>query len=133
MHLAYRTVAERVRLRLATLDRAISASVPGRIEALAVRGNALEVRARTAINSRLGHAGLRVTAADSALRILNPLRVLDRGYAIIEAPLRDGRDAGPVTRVTDLQFGDAIRLRLRDGVANATITGLAVTDADRDV
>jgi exonuclease VII large subunit len=59
--------------------------------------------------------------------------VLDRGYAIIEAPLRDGRDAGPVTRVTDLQFGDAIRLRLRDGVANATITGLAVTDADRDV
>ncbi len=133
MHLAYRTVAERVRLRLATLDRAISASVPGRIEALAVRGNALEVRARTAINARLGHAGLRVTAADSALRILNPLRVLDRGYAIIEAPLRDGRDAGPVTRVTDLQFGDAIRLRLRDGVANATITGLAVTDADRDV
>lgn len=133
MHLAYRTVAERVRLRLATLDRAISASVPGRIEALAVRGNALEVRARTAINARLGHAGLRVTASDSALRILNPLRVLDRGYAIIEAPLRDGRDAGPVTRVTDLQFGDAIRLRLRDGVANATITGLAVTDADRDV
>lgn len=130
--LAYRTIAERARMRLDTLDQAIVASVPGRINALAAREHALNVRAQNAINARLDRAGARVRVADSALRILNPLRALDRGYAIIEAPSRDGRGANPVTKVTDLQLGDAIRLRLRDGVADATITGLTVSDADPD-
>lgn len=130
IELSYRALADRARIRLDMLDRAISASVPGRVDALSARSRALDVRSRSAIASRLERASGRVTIAETALRILNPLRVLDRGYAIVEAPSRDGRDAGTVTRVTDLRTGDAVRIRLRGGVADATITGLTASDAD---
>jgi exodeoxyribonuclease VII large subunit len=53
------------------------------------------------------------------LDALSPLAVLGRGYAIVE-----GADGLIRTDAQALTVGDAVRLRMRDGRAAATVTGV---------
>ncbi|WRS28145.1 exodeoxyribonuclease VII large subunit [Oscillospiraceae bacterium MB08-C2-2] len=62
------------------------------------------------------HSTRELAAAAALLDSLSPLRVLGRGYALI---LKD--NAG-VTDLSELSPGDRVSLRLRDGVADASIT-----------
>ena len=58
----------------------------------------------------------RLTHCAAALDALSPLKVLARGYLIA-----GDRKGNPVTSVHQLQPGDRIRLRLKDGSAECTV------------
>ena len=153
LSLAWRTLAGRVEARLDAIDRAVMERVPRRLEGVAMTVAALEDRARTAVEARIARTEARVATSDAALRMLSPLRVLERGYAIIEVvppgltpqqlggtgltpqppfPTREGGlypdDAHAETRtvgsVTDLAPRDVVRLRLKDGFAVAVISSV---------
>lgn len=101
--------------RLAVAGRALGprrrdrfAPLPGRLDA-AVRRLAQRRRDRLA-------------AATQRLDALSPLRVLDRGYALVE---HAGR---PVADAATLRPGDALALRFARGAATATVTSVTATD-----
>ncbi len=111
--LSHRLLAEHDRLD-ARAD-ALGAALPdlaARRRTVAERG----VEAARALAERLGTAAERTTALAGRLGALSPLATLERGYAIVERA-----DGTPVTRAADLQRGDAVELRLRDGVRAARI------------
>jgi exodeoxyribonuclease VII large subunit len=129
LDLASRAVLARVQMRLGALDRAIAAAMVSRVDGTSQRVTALTDRVRAALRVRMDLVMTRVSTADAALRLLSPLRVLERGYAIIEAPAREGRGASAIGGVAGLRTGDAVRLRMHDGIAEATITAVARVDA----
>ncbi|MBM4435253.1 MAG: exodeoxyribonuclease VII large subunit, partial [Chloroflexi bacterium] len=53
------------------------------------------------------------------LDALSPLAVLGRGYAVVE-----GADGRIRTGAHGLSVGEAVRLRMRDGRAGATVTSV---------
>ena len=122
--LAWRTVAGRVEARLAAIDRAVAAAIPHRLDSTEGAASYAVARARTAIDTRIARADARLVASDSALRMLSPLRVLERGYAIIEGLPQDGVARRAIASITGLAPGDVVRLRVRDGVAEATISSV---------
>lgn len=122
--LAWRTVAGRVEARLEAIDRAVSAAIPRRLDGAKGAVASVEARARAAIDTRIGRADARLATSDAALRMLSPLRVLERGYAIIEAVPQDGVARRAIASITGLAPGDVVRLRVRDGVAEATISSV---------
>ncbi len=60
----------------------------------------------------------RLALAASRLDLLDPRRVLDRGYALVV----DGRGRA-VQRIADVSPGDALSAQLRDGVVDVTVVG----------
>jgi exodeoxyribonuclease VII large subunit len=53
---------------------------------------------------------------EQRLTALNPMAVLDRGYALVTQP-----DGGLVTSAVQVNIGDALRLRLKDGSLSARV------------
>ena len=102
---------DRVERRAAALAGALPDTVAAR-HAVEERGLAVA----RALVGRLATASERMAALSGRLAALSPLATLKRGYAIVARP--DGR---PVTSVATLQRGDAVELRLRDGVRAARI------------
>ncbi|NKF23813.1 exodeoxyribonuclease VII large subunit [Solimonas marina] len=76
----------------------------------------LQARAGEALRRRLGDARARLLRSEAPLSSLNPLAVLERGYAI--ALDADGR---AVTDAAKLQPGDALSLRLSRGRVTARV------------
>ena len=74
--------------------------------------------ARRALTATLAHATERTAAQAGRLGALSPLATLERGYAIVTAS-----DGAAVTSAAALRAGDAVELRLRDGVRAARIEG----------
>ena len=74
--------------------------------------------ARRALTATLANAGERSAAQAGRLAALSPLATLERGYAIVTAS-----DGAAVTSAAALFAGDAVELRLRDGVRAARIEG----------
>ncbi|MFA6429561.1 MAG: exodeoxyribonuclease VII large subunit [Patescibacteria group bacterium] len=62
----------------------------------------------------------RLTSTERLLRSLDPSAVLRRGYAIV----LDQKTGAPRTSVIGLAVGDALRVRLKDGVVDTRVTGL---------
>ena len=60
--------------------------------------------------NRLAHLGGRLDA-------MSPLRVLERGYVVVQG------ESGAVTSASSLESGAEVRLRFHDGHRSATITG----------
>ena len=58
----------------------------------------------------------RLDAASVSLRALNPAAVLDRGYAIVST------GAGIAVRVSDVEVGEPISIRMADGRIGANVT-----------
>jgi exodeoxyribonuclease VII large subunit len=67
--------------------------------------------------ARLASANEKLGVAAGRLEALSPLRVLARGYAIVN---KEGERA-PVTNAADLAPGDDVRLQLARGRAAARI------------
>jgi len=72
------------------------------------------------LHYQLGLRRERLLGAERQVHLLNPLRVLDRGFALVaRADGRIARDAGP------LRPQEPIKIRFRDGEVSATITEAA--------
>ena len=75
-----------------------------------------EEAAARALGERIGMSRERIAAINGRLGALSPQATLDRGYAVVE---RADGNAGDLGR--GLQRGEAVALRLRDGVRGARI------------
>lgn len=75
----------------------------------------LEDKLSSLVNSELEKNKSRVSATAGKLDALSPLRVISRGYALVE---KNGRT---VTKTADLQTGDFIRIKLSDGSFSANV------------
>lgn len=81
--------------------------------------NMLCTRLSLAQNRRLHLCRQRFTALTAKLDAMSPLKVLTRGYAMVQDP------QGQVVRsITHVQPGANIRLRLNDGKIDACVTGV---------
>ena len=111
--LSHRLLAAHDRLegRADALDAALP-DLAARRRMVAERG----AEAARALTERLGTAAERSAALAGRLGALSPLATLERGYAIVARA-----DGTPVTSAAALQRGDAVELRLRDGVRAARV------------
>ena len=64
----------------------------------------------------LGERRVKLRALEAGLKAMSPLAVLDRGYSILTD--EDGKSVGSAE---DLEIGQTVRVRLRDGSAGAEI------------
>lgn len=117
--------AQRIRrLRMERIDASALMASPRRL-ITEPRRSALEQSyagigaAMQALMTRSRH---RLDAADASLRALNPAAVLDRGYAVVRGK------SGIVAGIADVSAGDAVRVMLRDGDLEASITAVAPKD-----
>jgi exodeoxyribonuclease VII large subunit len=74
-------------------------------------------RAEQLMNARLQASHRRLTPLAASLGQLSPLRVLDRGYAIVESA-----EGHVVTNAAQVGAGDSIGVRLAKGRLSATVT-----------
>jgi len=58
----------------------------------------------------------KVESLEASVRHLSPLRVLERGYAILESP------QGIVRSANDVTEGDPLKVRVADGEFGAVVT-----------
>jgi exodeoxyribonuclease VII large subunit len=79
------------------------------VDELSRRLNATILHSITLQQAQLAGIEQRLTA-------LNPMAVLDRGYALVTQP-----DGGLVTSAVQVNIGDALRLRLKDGSLSARV------------
>jgi exodeoxyribonuclease VII large subunit len=127
LNLASNLIARRVQVRLDAIQRTLIGSVPARVSAVSSRVDSLEDRARAAIMARIAQLTTRLGAAESTLRLLSPLRVLERGYAIIETLPDVGCQPSAIATSAGLRPGDAVRVRFTDGIAEATVRAVIRT------
>lgn len=83
------------------------------------RRRLVEAQGRLFRSGRTGLDGHRATFAGAAGRLdaLSPLAVLGRGYSIVR------KEGSVVNQIGQIQKGDLLELRLRDGVAEVEVTG----------
>ena len=81
-----------------------------RVDELSRRGNAAQAH-------RLELAAARLKGLENRLTALSPMAVLQRGYAVVTKNKR------VVASKSQVQDGDALRVRLRDGEFNARVSG----------
>ena len=67
----------------------------------------------------LQKAKMSFTESAAKLSALNPLSVLTRGYSVVTD--KDGRT---VSKLSDANVGDNVKIRLTDGIASASITSV---------
>jgi exodeoxyribonuclease VII large subunit len=97
------------RLRLSSPVRRLQTERQ-RLDELARRGNAAQAH-------RLELAAEKQRGLESRLLALNPLAVLGRGYAVVT------KGKKVVSSTAQVQAGDALRVRVRDGEFDARVTG----------
>jgi exodeoxyribonuclease VII large subunit len=110
----------RRRQRLVAAKRLLDRRAPAaRVAALRQRLDEARRRIDRAVTRAVPDRRRRAVAVKRRLDALSPLAVLGRGYAIVE-----GADGLIRTDAQALTVGDAVRLRMRDGRAAATVTGV---------
>jgi len=114
---SFGTARQRRRRALVELERRLWGRDP-RLPIREGRGrlDSLEARATAALRARLGWAAGALGETSARLDGLSPLRVLDRGYALVRTA--DGR---VVASVGDAASGDALEVRLRDGSLDVVV------------
>jgi exodeoxyribonuclease VII large subunit len=111
---------DRRRRRLVAAKRLLDRRAPpARIGALRQRLDEGRRRMDRAIARAVPARRQRALSARRRLDALSPLAVLGRGYAIVE-----GADGRVRTGTAALAVGDDVHLRMRDGRAGATVTGV---------
>lgn len=115
--LGARLVDER-RARLAPLPDRLARAGAGLVPARRARLAAARARLLGSADRVWSPGRARLGAAAARLDALSPLRVLDRGYAVVHHAGTPVRDAGTLTP------GDALTLRFARGEADATVTAV---------
>lgn len=105
----------RVRMLRERLTRVRLQHPRQRIERARLRADELDERIRLAIARILARKRDRSSAAARHLDALSPLRVLDRGYALVQ------RDGLAVTDAAALKAGDQVEARFAKGRATLTV------------
>jgi exodeoxyribonuclease VII large subunit len=100
-----------------TESRLRIASPMRRLQSERQRVDELSRRASTAQLHRLALAIERLKGLESQLLALSPMEVLRRGYAVVTKKKK------VVTSKSEVQEGDPLRVRVRDGEFNARVTG----------
>ena len=93
-------------------------SPESRIRSDRQRLDELAHRADTALNHRMMLQKTRLIALEQRLKSLNPLAVLNRGFAVVSKP-----DGTLVRRVQQVQPGDKLNIRVSDGEFGAQVDG----------
>ncbi len=110
-------ITENMRRRFTYADSKISADATfRRIELLKMRYAAAAERLNAALRNILMSASSALDSLFQKSEALSPYGVLERGYSYVT----DG-DGRTLTSVTSVREGSDIRLRLRDGSADATV------------
>ena len=112
-------------VQIHALDRRLGSRISARVSLGSDRLGAQESQLRKLARRRVETAEARLETASGNLRLLGPAQVVARGYAIVE----DGTRGKVVTTVTDAYLGQPLRLRLRDGTIDATVTTIAVLES----
>lgn len=114
---ARRNDGQRALTRMNFLNSRLLAVQPGNaIRVTRERTESLQIRLGSALQLRLQKQNAALNAAESMLRSLSPLAVLDRGYAIAR------NAAGEViTDASALKPGDAMHLRLARGAVDTEV------------
>ena len=105
-----------LRLRIADNEQRLHASVKRRMEQSARDIALVKPRLDTAAARAIGLQKLRLDGLKDRLFILNPLSVLDRGYAAVT-----DKDGKTLTGVSALTVGEGFVLKMADGEAEATV------------
>lgn len=105
-----------MRLRIADCELRLNASVKRRMEQSARDIALVKPRLETAAARAIGLQKLRLDGLKDRLFILNPLSVLDRGYAAVT-----DKDGKTLTGVSALTVGEGFVLKMADGEAEATV------------
>jgi len=100
-----------------TESRLRIASPMRRLQSERQRVDELSRRASTAQFHRLALATERLKGLESQLQALSPMEVLRRGYAVVTKKKK------VVTSRSEVQEGDPLRVRVRDGEFNARVAG----------
>ncbi len=79
----------------------------------------LQTKLTLAQNRRLSNERRAFTALTAKLDAMSPLKVLSRGYAMVQT-----RDGNVVRIANQVQAGDDITLHLNQGIINACVTGV---------
>lgn len=110
-----RAMQRRVRMLRDRLQRVRLQHPRQRIERARLRADELDERVRAAIHRIVTRKRERTLAAARHLDALSPLRVLDRGYALVQ------RDGLAVTDAASLKAGDTVEARFAKGRATLQV------------
>lgn len=114
---AMRGKIDRARERVKALSASRVLTSPERfVDDCRMRVGDLALRLDRAAEQNVTRAGSDFARLAAQLEALNPLSILTRGYAVAR------RGETPVRSVSELKVGDALRLTLADGEAEATVT-----------
>ncbi len=112
-------------VQIHALDRLLGSRIGARVGQEAARLDAQESQLRHLVRRRLETADARLETAAGNLRLLGPVQVLARGYAIVE----DRNSGNVVSTVQNTYHGQSIRLRMQDGTMDATVTTISVLES----
>jgi len=102
---------------LAALERRLWAGDPRlALREGRARLDGLAARAQAALRGRLAAASKALGAASAALDGMSPLRVLERGYAVVRTP-----EGHVVSSVESVAPGDPLDVRVRDGTIGVVV------------
>lgn len=87
-----------------------------RLKAYQETNSQLSIRLSRAMGSIMNQKVAKFDLYRSKLETLNPLSVMDKGFAVIS------KNQKVITTISDMDIDDLIELRLKDGSATATIT-----------
>jgi exodeoxyribonuclease VII large subunit len=80
--------------------------------------DACRTRLDRTLERTIDSAKARLTALDARLNSLSPLRVLDRGYALVL-----DQEGAVIRSARQIAAGDIITTRMSDGAFTSTVTG----------
>jgi exodeoxyribonuclease VII large subunit len=69
----------------------------------------------------------RATELNRAIEALSPEHVLERGYALVR-----GRGGSTIRSSGDVEPGEALQIRLRDGTVAAVVVAVALSDRSKE-
>jgi exodeoxyribonuclease VII large subunit len=76
---------------------------------------------------KLEKNNMRLAAAESKLSAVSPFSIMQRGYAVAM------NDKGvPVTSALSAEVGQALQVRMKDGILETTVTGKKVFDGGKE-
>jgi exodeoxyribonuclease VII large subunit len=88
--------------------------IMSRVDGAAAETSALRARARRCVVSRVDAAGAELAQSRARVAALSPAATLQRGYAVVQRS-----DGTVVRRPSDVDDGEAVRIRLADGELDA--------------